>query len=36
VDSFYSIFTPLILWICGIYVALQFIRFMVDRVRRSL
>ncbi len=36
VDSFYSIFTPLILWICGIYVALQFIRFMVGRVRRSL
>jgi predicted CXXCH cytochrome family protein len=36
VNSFYSIFTPLILWICGIYVALQFIRFMVDRVRRSL
>jgi len=36
VDSFYSIFTPLILWICGLYVALQFIRFTVDRVRRSL
>ena len=36
VDSFYSIFTPLILWVCGIYIALQFIRFMVDRVRRSL
>jgi predicted CXXCH cytochrome family protein len=36
VNSFYSIFTPMILWICGIYVALQFIRFMVDRVRRSL
>jgi predicted CXXCH cytochrome family protein len=36
VDSFYSIFTPLVLWICGIYVALQFIRFTVDRVRRSL
>jgi predicted CXXCH cytochrome family protein len=36
VNSFYSIFTPLILWIFGIYVALQFIRFMVDRVRRSL
>jgi predicted CXXCH cytochrome family protein len=36
VDSFYSIFIPIILWICGIYVVLQFIRFMVDRVRRSL
>ncbi len=36
VDSFYSIFTPLILWICGIYIALQFIRFMVSRVRKSL
>jgi len=36
VDSFYSFFTPLILWIVGIYIALQFIRFMVDRVRRSL
>ena len=36
VDSFYSVFTPLILWICGIYVALQFIRLVVDRVRRSL
>jgi predicted CXXCH cytochrome family protein len=36
VESFYSIFTPMILWICGIYITLQFIRFMVDRVRRSL
>ena len=36
VDSFYSIFTPLILSVCGLYVVLQFIRFMVDRVRRSL
>ena len=36
VDSFYSIFTPAILVICGVYVALQFIRLMVDRVRRSL
>lgn len=36
VDSFYSIFTPLILGVCGLYVVLQFIRFMVDRVRRSL
>jgi predicted CXXCH cytochrome family protein len=36
VDSFYSIFTPAILVICGVYVALQFIRLMVERVRRSL
>jgi predicted CXXCH cytochrome family protein len=36
VDSFYTIFVPIILWMSGIYVALQFIRFMVDRVRRSL
>lgn len=36
VDSFYKFFAPLILWICGIYIALQFIRFTVDRVRRSL
>jgi predicted CXXCH cytochrome family protein len=36
VDLFYSGFTPLILWICGIYVALQIIRLTVDRARRSL
>jgi len=36
VDWFYSIFTPMILWICGIYVALQLIRLIVDRARRSL
>jgi predicted CXXCH cytochrome family protein len=36
VDWFYSIFTPLILWICGIYVALQILRLIVDRARRSL
>jgi predicted CXXCH cytochrome family protein len=36
VDWFYSIFTPMILWICGIYVALQIIRLVVDRARRSL
>lgn len=36
VDLFYSSFTPLILWICGIYVALQLIRLTVDRARRSL
>jgi predicted CXXCH cytochrome family protein len=36
VDSFYSILIPIILGICGVYVILQFIRFMADRVRRSL
>jgi predicted CXXCH cytochrome family protein len=36
VESFYSFFIPAILVICGVYVALQFIRLMVDRVRRSL
>ena len=36
VDWFYSIFTPMILWICGIYVVLQIIRLIVDRARRSL
>jgi predicted CXXCH cytochrome family protein len=35
-DLFYSFFTPAILVICAVYVALQFIRFMVDRGRRSL
>ncbi len=36
VDLFYKNFTPLILWICGIYVVLQMIRLTVDRARRSL
>ncbi len=36
VNAFYSFFTPAILILCGIYVILQFIRFMVDRARRSL
>jgi predicted CXXCH cytochrome family protein len=36
VDWFYSIFTPMILWICGIYVVLQIIRLVVGRARRSL
>ncbi len=36
VDAFYSSFTPFILWICIIYVVLQIIRSLVDRVRRSL
>ena len=36
VDTFYSSFTPFILWICIIYVVLQIIRSIVDRVKRSL
>lgn len=36
VDTFYSSFTPFVLWICVIYVVLQIIRSIVDRVRRSL
>jgi predicted CXXCH cytochrome family protein len=35
-ELFYSYFTPAILVICVVYVILQFIRFMVDRARRSL
>jgi predicted CXXCH cytochrome family protein len=36
VNSFYKFFVPLVLGVCGIYVLLQFIRFMVGRARRSL
>jgi predicted CXXCH cytochrome family protein len=36
VETFYSSFTPFVLWICIIYVVLQIIRSVVDRVRRSL
>ena len=36
VESFYTSFTPFVLWICIIYVVLQIIRSIVDRVRRSL
>ncbi len=36
VDKFYSSFTPFILWACIIYVALQIIRSIVDRVRSTL
>lgn len=36
VERFYTSFTPFVLWICVIYVALQIIRRTVDRVRRSL
>jgi len=35
-NAFYSSFTPVILWMSGIYVILQLIRNMVDRARRSL
>jgi len=35
-NAFYTYFTPVILWISGIYVILQLIRTMVDRARRSL
>jgi predicted CXXCH cytochrome family protein len=36
VNSFYTLFVPAILWISVIYVALQIIRNIVDRARRSL
>ena len=36
VDVFYSSFTSLVLWLSVIYVALQIIRAVVERVRRSL
>lgn len=36
VDLFYTYFAPVVLWVCAIYVALQFIRLMADRARRSL
>lgn len=36
VDTFYTSFTPFVLWICIIYVVLQVIRSIVDRVRSSL
>lgn len=36
VETFYTSFTPFVLWICIIYVVLQIIRSIVDRVRRSL
>jgi hypothetical protein len=35
VNAFYSSFTPLVLWVAGIYVLLQILRATVDRVRRS-
>lgn len=36
VERFYSSFTPFVLWACVVYVALQVIRSIVDRVRSSL
>ena len=36
VDKFYTSFTPFVLWACIIYVALQIIRSMVERVRSTL
>lgn len=36
VDQFYKSFTIIILWLCGVYVALQILRASVERVRRSL
>jgi len=36
VDKFYSSFTPFVLWVCIIYVVLQIIHSIVDRVRRNL
>jgi predicted CXXCH cytochrome family protein len=35
-QAFYTSFTPLVLWLSILYVGLQFIHSMVDRVRRSL
>ena len=35
-NAFYTSFTPVVLWISGIYVILQLIRTIVDRARRSL
>jgi predicted CXXCH cytochrome family protein len=36
VNSFYSSFMPFVLWVCIIYVGLQILRSIVDRVRSSL
>ena len=36
VEQFYSSFTPFVLWACVIYVILQIIRSIVDRVRSTL
>lgn len=36
IEKFYSSFTPVILWMVGIYVFLQILRATVNRVKRSL
>jgi predicted CXXCH cytochrome family protein len=36
VEKFYTSFTPFVLWVCVIYVALQIVHSIVDRVRRNL
>jgi len=36
INVFYSSFTPVILWMAGIYVFLQILRATVERVRRSM
>jgi predicted CXXCH cytochrome family protein len=36
VEQFYTSFTPFVLWVCIIYVLLQIIRSVVDRVRSTL
>jgi hypothetical protein len=36
IDRFYIQFAQAVLWLCIIYVALQIMRAVVDRVRRSL
>jgi hypothetical protein len=36
VDAFYTSFTPVVLWVAGIYVILQIIRNIVNRARRDL
>jgi predicted CXXCH cytochrome family protein len=36
VNSFYTSFTPFVLWVCIIYVVLQVVRSIVDRVRSNL
>lgn len=35
IDIFYKTFTPVMLWIAGIYVFLQILRATIERVRRS-
>jgi hypothetical protein len=36
VDQFYSIFVPFVLWLSVIYVGLQILHAIVDRVRSNL